>query len=236
MMRPVDPNVINMLHKILWPAPVASALWQYAKAVTVQGCRKIMSRDGSSGQPGQPHGGVIMARNADERRRQIELALRRQIPGGSAAGTGSGNGSSAADKSRDGLPPVDPAATSGGEQSADPDVETSRKAKPAQPGPSRPPPTVIDLARAPSSIVRGMFPTAWDQLVFNLRNVWRRQVQLPPNGCVVAFGTVNVKTTKGEAIFQVDGFYNLRTGKVDLPSLSVYLKALLGSDPQSARL
>lgn len=237
MMRPVDPHVINMLHKILWPAPVAHALWQYAKAVVVQGCHKIMSPDGSSGQPTQPQGDVIMAHNPEERRRQIELALKRQIPGGPAAGTGSGTGSSSADRSRDGLPPVIPSATSGSEDSANSDMETGRNSKSAHPETSTPAsaPSVIDLARAPSSLVRGMFPTAWDQLVFNIRNVWRRQRQLPPDGCVVAFGTVNVQTTTGEAILHVDAFYNLKKEEFDKPSLSISIKAFMGSPIQKRK-
>ncbi len=47
MMRPVDPHVINMLHKILRPAPVAHALWQYKKTIVVQGYQKILGRDES---------------------------------------------------------------------------------------------------------------------------------------------------------------------------------------------
>lgn len=232
MMRPVDPHVINMLHKILWPAPVAHALWQYAKTVVVQGCHKIMNPD-SSGQPTQPQLHVITAHNPEERRRQLELALRRQVPGGPAAGTGNGAGSSAAGRSRNGLPPVIPSATPGGEDSANSDMEAGRKAKSAHPGTSTQTQTqtVIDLARAPSSLVRGLFPTAWDQLMFNIRSVWHRQPRHPPGGCVLIFGTVNVRTTKGEVIFHVDSFYNLKKEEFDRQSLSVIMKAFMGGPP-----
>lgn len=219
-MRPVDPHVINMLHKILWPAPVAHALWQYTKTVVVQGYQKILGPDESPGQPTQPAGGLVLAQDPNERQRQIALALRRQISGGPAAGTGSGP--SAADRSRDGFPPITPSATSGNAYPASSETETSRKADLGTPAP-----TVIDLARAPSSVVRGLFPTAWDQLMFNIRNVWRREVQLPPRGCVVAFGTVDVTTAKGIAVFHVDAHYNMKKSEFDRPSLRVSFKGFV---------
>ena len=228
-MRPVDPHVINMLHKVLWPAPVAHALWQYTKTVTVQSYRKIL---GSPSQPAQPEGGVVMAQDPDERRRQVALAIKRQIPGGPAAGTGTGTGPSAADRSKDGLPPITPSATSGDEYRANSETETSRKGKPADPEPSAT--TVIDLARAPSSLVRGLFPTAWDQRMDNIRNVWRRKGQIPPRGCVTAFGAVDVETTKGVAVFHVDAHYNPRKRQIDRPSLQIQLKGFLPRNPDSS--
>lgn len=211
-----------MLHKLLWPAPAAHAIWTYTKTITAQTFRNLVGSPDPPPLSRNPQG-VLVGQNPDEKRAQVPFPLRRQIPGGPTAGP------PAADGSKDGgSGPLTP--PEGRQYGAE---VTSNNAKrddvDAGKGAAAPLRKPINLVRVPESLMRDLFPTAWDQLMHNLRAIWKRKTQYPPPGCVKLEGIVNVETPRNIVFLSVVAFYNPKTDRFDGRSLSMSLR---GAEPK----
>ena len=205
-----------MLHKLLWPAPAASAVWTYTKTITAQTFRKLFG----SPDPPPPYRnpqGVLVGQNPDEKRAQVPLPFKRQLPGGPTAGPPT------TDHPKDGSGPLTPPEsrqcgaemTSSNVQSDDTDAGKGAVTPPRKP---------INLVRVPESLMRDLFPTAWEQLMHSLRAIWKRKPQYPPPGCVKLQGLVNVETSGYVVCVDVVGFYNPKTDRFDGRSLAMSLR------------
>ncbi|CAI4218496.1 unnamed protein product [Parascedosporium putredinis] len=167
--QPVDPYVIKMLHNVLWPAPLASALWQYTKTVTGQGLSRFFGIDGTPTAP-TAAGGVIIVAGPDERRSHVSLPVKRQIPGSTTTGTSSTEqGKHVPSQPGD----TDQTASRSSDTRKDGGA-TGEDNKALGPSQSK----LLDIARAPVDLLRDMSPTAWDQLVFQVRSIWARALRL----------------------------------------------------------
>lgn len=212
--QPVDPYVINMLHKVLWPAPLASAVWQYTKTVVGQSYSKLVGISSEQMTPSRP-GGVIIIAGADEKRSQVTLPVKKQIPDSTAAGT------PPAEQGKE--VPSQPVNQNNTSRSTSTRKETdfmSESRKALGPVHSK----IFDLARAPADLMRELSPSAWDQLVSSVRSIWARGRRQPPRGCVKMYGLMHVETTKAFVMLDVVAFWDTKVEKFDRPSMYIGLR------------
>lgn len=204
-----------MLHNVLWPAPLASALWQYTKTVTGQGFSRFFGIDGTPTAP-TASGGVIIVAGPDERRSHVSLPVKRQIPGSTTTGTSSTEqGKHVPSQPGD----TDQTASRSSDTRKDGGA-TGEDNKALGPSQSK----LLDIARAPVDLLRDMSPTAWDQLVFQVRSIWARGRRQPPRGCVQMYGLMQVETSKAHVVLDVIGWYDPKVQKFDKPSLYIGLR------------
>lgn len=214
---PVDPHVINMLHKVLWPAPAMHALWTHATTLATAYTRQLLN---SPAPPAETHSpqDARMGQAPGEQRAQVPLPMKRQMPGGPGATPPS-------DRPKGGgplTPPVDSGrygAQAGG-------------AKPDVPGIGGAQPKPIDDSGASPDVMRDLYPQEWNRLMHSLRTLWRRKPRSPPPGCVHVNGLVNVRTTHCIVHLSVDAFFDPSKMKFDPGSMAVRLK---GAAPYSPK-
>lgn len=209
--QPVDPYVIKMLGSVLWPAPLASAVWQYTKTVASQSYSRFFGIDSSPTAPANP-GGVIIVPRPDERRSHVTLPVKRQIPSSTTTGTSTG------EQGKDA--PNQPGSENSTSRTSNTRKDADFTSENGGAGRSK----ILDLARGPADMLREISPTAWDQLVFQVRNIWARGRRQPPRGCVQMYGLMQVETSKAHVVLDVIGFYDPKVQKFDRPSLFIGLR------------
>lgn len=219
---PVDPHVIDMLHKVLWPAPAMYALWTHATTLAMGNIRWLIDSPVSPAESRSPHD-ARMGQVPSEQRAQVPLPMKRQIPGGPTTTPPS------ADRPKDGgtlTPPVD-----SGKYEAQ--AGAGGDAKPGVSGAGRAQATAIDDSGAHPELMRDLYPQAWSRLVHSLHTLWRRKTRLPPPGCVCLNGRVNVRTTKCIVLMDVTAWFDPQAGKFDTRSLSISLRATSPLPPKA---
>ncbi|SPO02496.1 uncharacterized protein DNG_05169 [Cephalotrichum gorgonifer] len=232
--QPVDPHVISMLHKVLWPAPLAAAVWKYARTVVGDVYGRFTGQSSPPEMSIRPYGRIIAPSPAEWRRILDAAALsgRRQIPGSTTA-------NSAINRPKDtSLPPssapthenatpVTPTTPTTPATTAMSDRKTAPSSNVSEPD-KRASATVTEKrlhpVRWPAVFLQELSPVAWGQFVADIRSIWRRDVRSPPRGCVKIHGVMHMETTTSFVLMDVLGYWDPKVEKIDPWSTNVNLR------------
>lgn len=235
--QPVDPHVIKMTERLLWPAPAVSALWRFSKTITTQTFGYLFGFPESP--PPSPDVKAYITRvaqNTCEKRAQTPLQFRPQLPGGPGAGPPT------ADPSKNGTRPLTPpesrqhgaGVTSSNVQgdgaAARKDAARKDATEKDATASSSWTDSLLrlhsDLLTVPTPPMRDLFPSAWRRLMLDLRAIGKREPRSPPPGCVGLSGLVAVRTNTHLVVLRALAFYDPKVDDFDRGSAKFTLKEI----------